>query len=279
MNLKEGKAIILFRFHGDFDVVKERVKILQHFNPDLPVYGLFGGAKEEYDRAERQVGQLFENIWLYPKAKDRDWKWIHGDLMAKQWFKDFGHTVNFDFVFSYEYDLLTAAALKDVYPNIDQDSIALSAITKLDTVKDWWYWTSHENMKAKWEEFRKYMNKEYGLVEQKYASLGPGALFSRKFLEKFAETVDAEWTIEEVTLPAYAEALGLKLVDHGMHPGFNAPKEEQMFFNCNNDEVGLKDIFTQLTKTDGRRTFHPVKYRVTLDELIAKIKVIKIDDD
>ena len=43
MDLSIGKAIILFRFHGDFDVVKERLKTLQYFNPDLSMYGLFGG--------------------------------------------------------------------------------------------------------------------------------------------------------------------------------------------------------------------------------------------
>ncbi|MEK7621490.1 MAG: hypothetical protein AAB395_04035 [Patescibacteria group bacterium] len=270
MDLSIGKAIILFRFHGDFDVVKERVKTLQYFNPDLSMYGLFGGSEGDFNEANSQIGHMFENIWFYPKGKDKDWKWIHGDLMAKQWFKDFGHSIDFDFVFSYEYDLLTVAPLKDIYPNIDQDSIALSAVTELSKVKDWWYWTSHENMKPKYLEFKEHMKTKYGLVEQKYASLGPGALFSRKFMEKFADAEDTEWTIEEVTLPAYAEVFGFKLVDHGMHPGFNAPKQKEKLFNCLGNEVSLSDIDYQLSVTDGVRAFHPVKYKVALEELMLK---------
>ena len=91
-------------------------------------------------------------------------------------------------------------------------------------------------------------------------------------MEKFADTEDAEWTIEEVTLPAYAEVFGFKLVDHGMHPGFKASTEEQSFFNCNNNEVEENAIFDQLALLNGRRSFHPVKYKITLKAMNAKIK-------
>lgn len=266
MKLKDSKAIILFRFHSDIDIAKERIKILRYFNPDLPIYGLFGGSKKDYEIAKTQLDDLVENVWLFPEGKDPKWEWIHGDLMAKEWFRDFGHQVDFDFMYSYEYDLLTLSPLKDIYPNIDQGTIVLAAVTKLKGVEDNWYWTKDPTMRSNYLKFKKYMDQNYNLKVQQYASLGPGALFSRKFLEQFADAEDVDWVIEEITLPAYAEVFGFKLTDHGMHPGFGASVEKQRFFNCNDKEVDKKDIQFQMQKSGGIRAFHPVKYMVTLDE-------------
>lgn len=272
MNLKDGKAIILFRFHSDIDIAKERIKILRYFNPDLPIYGLFGGSEKDYNVANKQLGKLVEHIWLYPRKEKPDWKWIHSDLMTKEWFRDFGYLVDFDFMYSYEYDLLTLAPLSEIYPNIDENTLALAAVAKLKDIEGSWWWTSDNKARPNFLKFKEYMKQKYGQDEQVHVCLGPGPLLPKRFLEKFAETEGVELVHEEITLPAYAEVFGFKLADHGMHPGFGSSAEKQKIFNCHNKEVDKKDIQFQMQKSSGIRAFHPVKYQVTLDEILEKLK-------
>lgn len=72
---------------------------------------------------------------------------------------------------------------------------------------------------------------------------------------------------EELTYPAYAEALGFATVDHGLHPGFSKSKHETRFFRCDWEyEVPLLYITKEWQKQNGCRAFHPVKNSVTLKD-------------
>jgi len=262
-------SIILFRFYKDFDVAKERIKILKYFNPELPVYGLFGGNSEDFETAAGILEDSMEGIWNFKPDKNPRWKWFHTDLMQKAWFRDAGHKIDFDFLFSYEYDLLTADSLFKIYPEINDETLALAAVELLDKVEDRWTWTSKEPFKSKFAQFSEYMNENYGVGRQKYVCLGPGPLLSRKFIEKFAQTQDIDLVHEEVTYPAYAEAFGFKLMDNGLHPGFYKGSEaEKRLFNCNGIEPSLDEIYGQLELPSGERCFHPVKAQVPLEEII-----------
>lgn len=269
--LSESKPILLFRFHKDIEQATERLKTLRHFNPDLLMYALFGGTKEDFDVAERELKDLVGHVWFFASEKDPAWKWFHTDLMTKAWFKDFGHTLDFDFLYSYEYDLLTLKPLNEIYPDVDTNTLVLAAVTKLDDVEWTWSWTGQENKRPNWLQFQAYMQKTYGLERQKYVCLGPGPLLPRTFIEKFAAEPDVEWSHEEITLPAYAEVFGFKLADHGMHPGFEITPDER-FFSCRDDyKVTTEIIEEQLKLPDGKRAFHPVKHVVTIDEISSML--------
>lgn len=112
------------------------------------------------------------------------------------------------------------------------------------------------------------MNKTYGIKRQEKVCLGPGSLFPKTFLEAFSKTEDVMLVHEELAYPAYAEALGFKMVDHGMHPGFGKSKHETRFFRCDwRYEVPAVEITQELQKQNGCRAFHPVKNTITVQEL------------
>ncbi len=270
MKLQDGKAALLFRFHTTTAANRERLKILRHFNPNLPIYGLFGGDSEaDFIDAKNEYTDLIENLWFFKKDKPRSWKWIHADVMVKEWFREIGHSLDFDFLYSYEYDILTLKPLIQLYPNIESDSIALSALTELNKVETAWDWTNSPARKPAWLEFKEYMRKTYGLEKQTYMCQGPGPLFPKKFLNKFAATEDNELVIEEITMPAYAEVLGFKLVDNGLHPGFYVTPESK-FFNCYTNYFASVDEFLgELSNPQGRRAFHPIKGVFTLEQATA----------
>ncbi|CAN5647965.1 hypothetical protein BH23PAT1_BH23PAT1_1440 [soil metagenome] len=268
MRLSNGKAILLFRFHKEPNIARERIKILKYYNPDLPIYALYGGQRGGLEQACLAVDELVENVWSFPGNKNVEWKWQHADLMLKAWYRDFGHSVNFDFLYSYEYDLLTLAPLIELYPDITDDTLALSAYTKFtDKIENTWFWTAKEPFKTGFKVFNEGFLSKYGIKRQQYICLGTGPVLPKAFLDRWSKTKDGEDVHDQIVYPAYAEAFGFKAVDNGMHPGFRAPKEKQRYFNNENMQVPLELIQEQMEMPDGRRAFHPVKYMITLEEI------------
>ena len=273
MKLSDSNSIILFRFHKEPESAAESIKVLRHFNPNHAVHALFGGPADKYDDVQKVIGDLVDTMWLYSLDMMGEWKWQHTDLILKRWYRDVGRTIDFDFLFSYEYDLLTARPLLEIYPDIDQQTLALAACEPFTKeIENRWSWTSRPDHRPNFLAFCEYMRGTYGLVRQKMVCLGPGPLLPRGFMEQWSKTDDIDYVNDEIAYPAYAEALGFKTVDHGMHPGFGKPHELTKYFNCNsNRDVTLPMLKEQLDNPSGRRSFHPVKFKITLEEILTML--------
>lgn len=182
MNLYSSQSIILFRFHENPEQARERIKMLRHFNPQLPIHVLFGGKKTSVETCKKHVEDLVESFWHFDQSATPHWKWLHGDLLHKAWYRDLGHKLDFDFLFSYEYDLLTLAPLVELYPNINENTIALAACEPFtEKIERSWGWTSEQLPRANFLKFCEYMNSTYGIKRQAKVCLGPGSLFSKIF--------------------------------------------------------------------------------------------------
>lgn len=270
MKLTEGKAVLLFRFHNNPDIARERLRILRYYNPNLQIHALFGGKAELYEEAKSAVDDIVASTWLYPEGKEEEWKWRHTDLMLKAWYCSAGQYIDFDFLYSYEYDLLTLAPLSEIYPNIDDQTLALAACEPFtEVIEKRWIWTSTDQERPKFLKFCKYLQEHYGIKRQKYVCLGPGPLLPKKFLDSWSKTEDIDLVHDELTYPAFAEALGFKTTNHGMHPGFGKDESLTKYFNCNRKNVTKDMIKEQLSLDGGRRTFHPVKMMITLEEVLS----------
>ena len=241
---------------------------MQHYNPRLKIYALFGGPATDKAAALEAMQGLAEAVWTYPGNKPKDWKWRHTDLMLKAWYRTVGRHLDFDFLYSYEYDLLTLKPLGKIYPDIDDHTLALSACEPFTKEIEYrWSWTAFEPSRTNFLKFCDYLEKHYGFRRQQKVCLGPGPLFPRAFLDQWSKTEDIELVHDEIAYPAYAEALGFKMVDHGMHPGFGLQPDEK-YFNCEHHPVTLGMITEQLAKPQGRRTFHPVTARITVEDIL-----------
>jgi hypothetical protein len=261
--------IILFRFHKDFENARERIKILRYFNPELPVYGMYGGPLDTTNDALTALADHLDGFWVYPIERDNDWKWMHTDLMTKMWFREVGNHLKFSYLYSYEYDLLTLAPLIDVYPEVGEGEIALSAAEPFTkAIENQWYWTSREPSLSRYKDFCVYMKEVYGLGRQKSICLGPGPLLSREFIEKYSATEDVDFMHEEINFPAFAEVFGIPIKNNGMHPGLFANDNDEKYFNCREDKyVQWNDVVDCILKGHSRRSFHPVKETVSLVEV------------
>ncbi|MBP9738327.1 hypothetical protein KBD20_01425 [Candidatus Saccharibacteria bacterium] len=273
MNLAEGKKIILFRYHDRPESAREQIKILRHFNPTIPIYVLDGGYPPHFEKRRIIIEDVADHVWLYESSQSTRWKWLHTYQLVKDWFKEVGAQVDFDFLFSYEYDLLTVAPLLDIYPDISDNEVALGAVTAFtnEFEKKWW-WGSPIAKRVfrefSYEKFQHYIEVNHGLARQKYVCQGPGTLVPKRFLYDWSKEPDVNFVHEEILLPAYAEVFGYKIIDHGMHPGIFAPPEQDKYFNCRAvTDVSIDDIISELKTKGGRRAFHPVKNAIKITDL------------
>jgi len=119
--------------------------------------------------------------------------------------------VPFEFIFDYEWDILTAAPLEQIYPGkYDNRTVALCAVTPFtEEIEESWFWSSSSYYRPRLLEFLGYMAEKFNLMSLQYASLGPGPLFSRSFVDEFSWTEDVDLINSEIAFPAYAQALGV----------------------------------------------------------------------
>lgn len=267
------KQIILFRFHSNYEICKERIKILKYFNPEIPIYGLFGGDKSDWDIVKNTFQDSpLEEIEISTNT-NRYWKWLHPEHTLREWYQLYGARIPFDLLFDEEWDILPAASLSEIYEKTPGlKSIALTGLEDFEKVKNRWRWVTGEFHKEDFTRFNEYIKNAFGIEKVTYASLGPGQIFTRQFLEDFSSlSLDMSFVnpiVSEIIYPVVAQILNYKVIDTGLYPGWSNREEAIKFFNCWYIPIEKNVITQEINKVNGRRIFHPVKYQFLLEDLI-----------
>jgi hypothetical protein len=270
------KPLILFRFYKDLECCRERIKILRHYNPDVPIAGLFGGPKDDWLCAVKRVAPLLDALDLIENP-DAWWKWRHADLAIRDWYSRTGHRIAFEFLVDHEWDLLLLQSVLEAYPNAGPNVAVFTALQRLDAVRDWWWWTGENPRRAEAGRFHRFLGDSFGLSSQTWVCLGAGPALPRRFLDRLAaEELPAEIfdpLISELVLPGLAEAFRFTLLDSGFHPPW--PRREGLSawedtFNCIEKPIAARRIRQEFARADGRRVFHPVKYEIQLADLMRR---------
>lgn len=283
------KEIVLFRFHKKPLVVKNRIKLLKKYNPEIDIYGLFGGKEEDFPSMKRYLRRDLKNIYRV-KPKYQGWMWLNGDLAVSEWYRKIGKDIDFDRVYLLEWDAIILASLKDAYKNIPKEGIGLTDLRSIEDAFEGWYWLNNEPWKGFWLELLNRVRKKYNYTGDEKVSIFGLPVFTKSFLENYSK-VNIETTIyqknikenrwdykylpeferkmvlchDEIRLPLYAEILGYKMYDTGFLP--KDKKEEEEYFNANGWEVKLTTILEEAKNPNGRKVFHPYRKIINLDEL------------
>lgn len=266
-------TIILFRFHKDFYICKERIRIIKHFNPKIPIYGLFGGDKSDWVSVKKFFSDSpIEELYISTNT-DRYWKWLHPEQTLREWYKLYGYKLKFNFLIDEEWDILPTTSIDDLYKQMpDSDSVVLTGLENFDKVKNRWRWVMDKAHSNDFINFQKYIKEVFNIDKILYASLGPGQIFTPKFLEDFASlSLDMNFVdpvVSEIIYPVVAQILKYKVLDTGLYPGWSNREEAIKFFNCWYIPIEKNVILEELKKANGRRAFHPVKYQFLLEDII-----------
>lgn len=249
------KRIILFRFHTDAAVCRNRLELLKRHNPGVAIYGLFGGQETDLGKFQEALNPYLENVYRI-REKSPSWKRTHGDLAMKLWYEEVGKMVSFDTIHYIEWDLLLLESLEKMYGHIPEKGIGLTSLIPLKNIEKQWFWLSEESLRAQWHRLLGFVKDKYGYSQEPFACEFPGACMPRGFLEEYSNADIPELCHDELRIPLFSQVFGFKLYDTRLcRKWFD--EQEQGFFNCDSKEISLSTIAEELAKQSGRRAFHP----------------------
>lgn len=251
------KRIIIFRFHDYFDVCENRLKLLKKYNPEILIYGIFGGDEKYNDNLPKYLRKYFADVF-YLKGKSGDWKWKNFDFALQEWFREQGEKIDFDFVHVVEWDLLLFDSLLTLCPNPKESEVYLTGLVPINKVKKTLVWVTEEPYKQEYPKLLDYVKKNLNFTDDSYASLGPGLSFNRAFIERYSKEPVPEFCNDEIRVTLFAQVYGFELRDTNFQKKwFN--EHEYKYFNCINKNIDSKIIAAELKKESGRRVFHPFR--------------------
>ncbi len=265
------KRIILFRYHHEFLRNKEFLKFFKYLNPEINIYGLYGGPVENYEESSEVLHKQLTHNYLL-KVDNEEWKWKSSDIMYQLWYKDYGHQIDFDVMHVFEWDLLLFEPLEILYKQIPAESLGITGLIPIQIIQDKWYWTKHPPKKAEWEKLKVFFQKQFNYNQHSYGMLGPGICLPKSFLDKMKDILIPDLSNDEVRIPMYAQVLGYKLYDTGFYKKWFSRKEFK-FFNANGITVQTKVIEKALKRNSGRRVFHPCNQNFSFEQLVYLYKL------
>jgi hypothetical protein len=247
---------ILFWFYKEPEICKNRLEILRKYNPDMKIYGLFGGQQGKVKIFKKYLGKYLDDFYVSP-PKDSRWKWINGDLMILDWYKKRGKKLVWDSIAVVQWDALVFVSLKKYFRNIKKGQVFLSGLKLLEkTTENRWHWTRSDRKERKnYLNFLDYVRKNYNYSGKPLCCLFIFQIFPRIFFEKYLTVKNRAVGMLEYKIPIYAKIFNIPFFrkDVGILWFQKVPKP----LNAMAVEIGKKYIGAELKKKNGWRIFHP----------------------
>jgi hypothetical protein len=258
------KRAVLLRFHKAPLICRSRVSLLRHLNPEVPVYGLFGGRRLPAVVLKQLVG--LDGVFV-SRGSDR-WNWQHGDLALAAWYRAAGSKLDFDVLHVVEWDLLLAAPLEALYASVPPGAVGLTALTPIAELEGEWTWLRKPEPRREWESLLAITREKWGYDGEPYGCLAAGPSFPRAFLEAYVAADPPALANDELRVPLFAQILGFELADTRLRGPWRGEREHELF-HLRNHEIELATIRAELARPDGARAFHPVRRRLERDLIFA----------
>lgn len=250
------RRAVLFRYHKHQDVCANRLRLLRRLNPGIAIYGMYGGEKRE-----KAWALDLDDDYALPFTDTR-FKWEHGDLCVRRWFKDTGWRFSFDMLHVIEWDMILLKPLDEVLAHV-REGIALTALKPLKELKkEGWGWITQPDRQEQFKELCAFVLEKYGVTidpDHQKAGVFGGASLSRSFLERYAEDDIPKLTHDEIRTAVFAVAFGMPLADTNL-------RQEVRFFNCDKDYLSAGEVYANASRF---AVFHPVKAIIDMDRLMS----------
>ncbi|MFO7977560.1 MAG: hypothetical protein R6U64_02770 [Bacteroidales bacterium] len=255
------KRIILYRYHENLALCIDRLTLIRGLNPGVPVYGLYGGPDHECEKFSTPLSHLLDGIYCI-RNKSGYWKWGNSDLAFRLWYQDYGHRLDFDSVIVLEWDLVLFEPIEKLYAHIQPGQVGMTGLTPLSNVEKKWFWTRDPSRREEWLKLLEHVTRYHHYDQAPYASLCPGVIMPKAFLEAYNAIEIPELAHDELRLPLYAQVLGFELADLGFYKKWFSAQEWSLF-NCNDLPISAAIIEKELAKSNGRKVFHPFREMIS----------------
>ncbi len=251
------KLAILFWFYKESDVCENRLQLLKKYNPDLKIFGLYGGEISKVEEYESKLGKYLDDFYIFSGKTDNDWKWINGDLMILDWYDKRGRDLDWDSIVVVQWDMLIFDSLVKQFSEIKEGEIFLSGIRYIDDeLENKWDWIKHGSKdRQNYLNFLNYIKEKFGYVDKPMASLFIFEIIPRVFFDKYLTIGNKEIGMLEYKVPIYSQLF--KIPFYTKDIGVRWHSREISPLNAIPEEIPDKYIKDQLLQDNGWRIFHP----------------------
>jgi len=251
------KLAVLFWFYKEIAVCENHLQILKKNNPDLKVFGLYGGKQEHAQKYRNKLGRYLDDFYTYPLDKTNDWKWVNGDLMILDWYEKRGRNLDWDSVAVIQWDALVFDSIANQLQGIKKGQIFLSGLKPIDEeTENNWDWTSPEGRhRQNYLSFLKYVKENYGYKDQPLSCLFILEIFPKEFFDRYLMVEDKKIGMLEYKIPIYAKIFDIPFFKKEI--GVKWSEEDEKPLDAEQREVRKDFIEEELNKKDGWRIFHP----------------------
>jgi len=256
---------ILYWFYKEPEVTKNHLELIRKNNPNVKIFGLFGGEPDESNDYKELLGDLLDDFWLYEGTYGTDSysKWVHGDLMLLDWYDKRGRDLGWDSIATVQWDMLLFTDIRKIVPGLNKNQIYFSGYRELDdAVENRWSWTKPDGKhRQDYLDFCDFVDKEYGYKSRLKICLFIFQVLTREFFEKYMQIPNKKVGMLEYKDPTLANIFGLDIyeLDIGVLWQDKGQHTENSPLNALPIEIKAGYIIDELKREDGWRLFHPYK--------------------
>jgi hypothetical protein len=259
------KLAILFWFYKKLGICKNRLELIRKNNPNTAIYGVYGGNLATVNEYKLQLDPYLDDFYAFSEPKDPNWKWLHGDLILTDWYRERGKDLPFDTVVVVQWDMLIFGAVEQIFSMLEPDRILLSGLRSIAEVEDNWHWVTPKvpDERRRYLEFMEHIVKTYDYQQDPLGCIFIVACLPRIFLDAYSQIEQPELGFLEYRIPIYAQIFGVTICEH--HPFKVWWIDEDPYFNSQNLIHRFMNFFIlKFNANSLRPTFQPTRSDISL---------------
>jgi hypothetical protein len=257
---------VLFLFYKEFDLCRANLRRLRRLNPGVAIFAYHTGDPGNAPAAGAAVDGLVDDFYAFPLERDAGWRWEHFDQLLVTWYAQRGQQLDWDSLFLVQWDMLVAAPIRSLYPNLRADQLLLPGLACMSDIEHWYHFADPRNSDL--AGFKRWLADRFDYRGEVYAYPIIVAALPRIFFAATQQSGYPETGYIEYTLPTMAHVYGLEIVNDPRYEIWWEPKGEgggqieHLPAGCAisvfAQEIPRSRLYGELARSQGARMFHPV---------------------
>lgn len=253
---------ILFLFYSNFGLCQANLKRLRRLNPDVKIFAYYTGSPENRVTAAEAVEGFVDDYYAFPFDRPARWRWQHFDQMLVVWFEKRGRELEWDTVFLVQWDMLVAAPIQKIYPELMPNQALLTPVRCMSEIEDTWFHAQPENSDL--QGFRHWLKVRFGYNDEIYATPVVIAGLPRCFFVAALDRGYPETGYIEYTLPTMMYVYGIEVAYDTRYEVWWNPESVEgcrpvgCTVSVDQVQIPRSQMYEELSRADGNRIFHPI---------------------
>ncbi len=199
---------ILFWFYKELEICVNRLVLLRRQNPDMPIYGLYGGPADRAGEAVERLGKYLDDFYVYDGREDSEWRWFNGDHLIAAWHAERGRSLPWDTMVVVQWDALLLRPVRELFHMLGPGAALLSGLRPAAEVADWWLWLHGPEKEQEAEAFRVWLRVRYRREVELWCCQFIVVCLPRQFLDLYVAAGPPQLGFIEYRVPTLARAFG-----------------------------------------------------------------------